>query len=175
MNLPPVHVLDAILLVIIGFTLVRGAFRGLIREAMGIVAVGGAYVLANLTYESLEPGLEALIESPQATAATAYAITFVAFAVTLALVVHFLDRELSRMLPMNAVNQAGGLVLGALKGVLVASILVFVMKATPDGEPVTQRSFMAPLVMPVAEALGHGFLEALPKAPPPPVVPLIPE
>lgn len=174
MNLPPVHVLDAIILVMIGFTLVRGAFRGLAREIMGIVAVGGGYLLANLTYEHLEPGLESIIRSPAATAATAYAITFVAFAVTLGLIVHFLDRELARMLPMNAFNQAGGIVLGALKGVMVASILVFVLNAMPDGQDVTERSFMAPLILPVAEVLGRGFLDALPDEPPPAVAPFVP-
>lgn len=175
MSFPHLNLLDGVILVVLGFTLIRGAFRGLVRELMGIVAVGGGYLLANLTYQEVEPGLRGVLRSPVASAGVAYVLTFLGFALTLALIVRLVDREVRRLVPVGPFNQAGGLVFGALKGTLVVAVAVFLLQTVPSGEEMTDDSLMAPLLLPVAEALGRGFVAALPEAPPPAVVPFQPD
>lgn len=174
MTLPHLNALDGVILTVVGFTLIRGAFRGLVREVMGIVAVGGAYLLANVTYLQVEPGMRGIIRSPMASAGVAYVLAFVGFALTLTLLLRLVDRQVLRLLPMGGLNQAGGLVLGALKGTLVVSVALFLLDTVPEGEDLMDRSLLAPVFLPVAEALGEAFIDALPDEPPAAVVPFVP-
>jgi len=165
MSFPHLSWLDAVIVVVLGFTLVRGAFRGLVRESLGVVSVGGAYVLASHTYHAVEPAFLDTLPTPAIGAGVSFALTFVGFALVLMLLFRLGEHGLVRAVNLGPVNPAGGLVLGALKGVLVVAILLFVLRVAPSGEDLAQESAIAHLFLPVADALGEGFLRALPDAP----------
>jgi membrane protein required for colicin V production len=148
---------------VLGFALVRGAFRGLIREVLGICAVAGAYFLSNLTYLHVEPGLHDVFSTPGMSAGVAYALVFVGWVLLLMLAFRMGEHGLLRAFPVGAVNHAGGLVIGALKGTLVVAIALFLLRALPDGRVLVERSALAPLFVPVADALGNRFVHALPE------------
>lgn len=174
MSFPSLNGLDAVIVVVLGYTLVRGAFRGLVRESLGVVAVVGAYLLAGFFYQGVEPVFLDTLPTPAIGSAVAFGLTFVAFALALMLLFRLGEHGLVRALDLGAANHAGGLVLGALKGALMVSIILFVLRAGPAGAELVEGSALARLFQPVADVLGDGFLKALPDASGRPAMPLGP-
>ena len=58
------NLFDIGVLVIVGFCLIRGGFRGLIREVSGIIGIVAAFYGANTYYLMLVPFAARWIESP---------------------------------------------------------------------------------------------------------------
>jgi membrane protein required for colicin V production len=173
-SLPSFNGLDLGILLVMGFALVRGAFRGLIREVLGIVGVVGAYFLANLTYMKVEPAVRDLVDNPGTSAGVSYVIVFIAFALLLMLVLRLGEYGLARSFPAGAANHAGGFVVGGLKGTLFVAIALLALGAAPEGRTLIHESATARLFLPVTRLLGDRFAQALHEAPTRPVVPLGP-
>jgi membrane protein required for colicin V production len=165
MSFPHLNGLDVIILGVLGFTMIRGAFRGLVRESLGVAAVGGAYVLAGLFYKSIEPAFVDTLPTPAIGSGVSFSLTFVGFALLLMLLFRLGEHGLVRAIHLGPVNPAGGLVLGTLKGALMVSIILFVLRVAPSGEAWVNQSALSRLFVPMANAMGEGFLKALPEAP----------
>ena len=165
LSFPHLNWVDGIIVVVLGFTLVRGAFRGLVRESLGVVSVVGAYVLAGHTYHFVEPAFLDTLPTPAIGSGVSFVLTFVAFALVLMLLFRLGEHGLVRAVNLGPVNPAGGLVLGTLKGALMVSIILFVLRVAPSGEAWVNQSALSRLFVPMANAMGEGFLKALPEAP----------
>jgi membrane protein required for colicin V production len=165
MSFPSMNWLDGVILILLGFTMIRGVFRGLIRESLGVLSVGGAYVLARWGYHGLEPAFLDTLPTPAIGSGVSFMITFVAFVLVLMLLLRLAEHGLVRAVNLGPVNPAGGLLLGALKGTLVVCILLFVLRAAPSGDDLVHESALGRLFLPMADKMGDSFLKALPKAP----------
>lgn len=165
MSLPHMNGLDAIILLMLGFTVIRGGFRGLVRESLGVLSVVGAYFAAGATYHSVEPAFLDTLPTPAIGSGVSFGLTFVGFALALMLLFRLAQHGLVRAVDLGPVNPIGGLVLGALKGILVVCVMLFVLRVAPSGEDLVRHSALARLFAPVADSMGKGFLRALPEAP----------
>jgi len=145
--------LDLICLALLGFTIVRGAFRGLMREVLGVVAVAAAFAVAGLVYKGIGDSMAGVIQNGSARAGTAYALTFGVLVVVFALVGWFLDTLVKRMPDLGPLNQAGGLVFGGFKGTLLVCVLLLCVRWFPDMEDNLDGSALAPVFAPLVEML----------------------
>jgi membrane protein required for colicin V production len=147
--------LDMICLVVIAFTVVRGAFRGLIREVFGVVAVAAALVVAGLLYRQLADTMDGVLLDAAVRAGTAYALSFGVLVVIFALVGWFLDSLIKRASGLGPLNQAGGLVFGGLKGTLVVAVILLCLRWFPDAADTLDDSALAPVFEPLVDTLAR--------------------
>ena len=162
MATPELNPLDWILAGIMIYTSVRGALRGLVREVLGLVSVAGAYLLTNLLHPLASPGIVRLFDSKTAGNVAAYALVFIGCALALSLLGGIIDRIVNAA-PTKLVNWIGGTAMGAAKGLLVVTIVLFVVRPLPEGKEMVKDSQLAPYLEPAADFLGAQLEQHLPK------------
>jgi membrane protein required for colicin V production len=123
MALAPV---DYVVLVILGIALLRGVFRGLLRETFSVAALGAACVAVMLFYGEVAEWLlrvsEGRIGEMLAPYAAGVLISVGTIGVT-ALLGRFLRRG-AKAVGLGWADRTGGALLGAAEGLLIAGILL---------------------------------------------------
>ncbi len=161
LSVPDLNPLDWIFAGIMLYTALRGALRGLIREVLGLASVAGAYLLANLLHPLAAPGIERLFESKTVGAVSSYALVFIGSMLALNLLSRIIDRILNAA-PAKVVNVLGGTVVGAAKGLLVVTIILFVVRPLPEGREMVKDSHITPYLTPAADFLDGQLRQRLP-------------
>lgn len=162
MTLPAFTTLDWVLLAVTAYTTLRGAFRGLFREMLGVGTVAGAYLLTNLLQPVAAPGIARMFGNPAVGAVAAYTTVFVGCVLALNLVVGLLTRLSSDSGPAALLNGVGGAVLGGVKGLLVVAIILFLVRALPNGKAHAKGSVVVPHLAPLVDLLGDRLMGHLP-------------
>lgn len=115
--------LDIVFIVIVGFFLVRGLFRGLVTELGALFGVVGGFLLANRYYPEAEPYVSKIISDSSWVGIASYAGVFLGVILItslLAAVIHtIIDSS-----PAAWLDHLAGLLLGGLKGVLICCVLL---------------------------------------------------
>lgn len=137
-----INILDIILLVIIGFFLVRGIFRGLIVELGAVAGVIGGYFLADKYVYLLEPHVRNLLGTHQWTSIVAFLAIFLGVMVLATLAAKILSNFLSPLAPW--LNSLLGGAVGFLKGCLVALVVIFLFQRFMPQADFLARSSLAP-------------------------------
>lgn len=144
---------DILIIVILGYSLVRGLFRGLVKELSSIIGVLGGFYAAYTYYHVLAGLLAGLIHD------TAYLniLSFLAIFCGVLIVVGVLGVIIKYLLNiafLGWVDRIGGFVFGVLKGVLIVSILFITLTAfLPKGAAFIKNSELAPHVSWVSEKM----------------------
>jgi membrane protein required for colicin V production len=150
-----VDTLDIICICVVGFTVIRGAFRGLVREVMGVVAVVGALIVAGLLYKHMSGTFAGVLLDSSVRDGTAYALTFGVVAVGFALAAWFLDSLIKSAPNLGPLNQAGGLVFGGLKGVLLVAVILLCLRWFPNAGDALDDSALASVFEPLVNTMAH--------------------
>jgi len=163
MAIDQITTVDWAIIVILAFGIARGAYRGLIREIMGVAAVAGAYVAANFIHPSVESFVRPVVSERMGSYGVAYVVSFFLAIMVLSLAFRFAARVFKEVVPIKSVDRFGGAILGGAKGVLVVIIALFITQALPDGGKLLKGSTLSPLFEPAAELLGDELLKHIPK------------
>jgi membrane protein required for colicin V production len=146
-------VLDVAMIVITGFCLIRGIFRGLIKEISSIVGVLTGYYAAYTYYDYPAKLLSQWLSN------TGY-INLLSFFIIFCLVfliISILGVIIKYLLSISHLGWAdriSGAVFGLIKGILIASILLLALTTfLPKGAPVVKKSFLAPHVALISETM----------------------
>jgi membrane protein required for colicin V production len=147
------NVFDIVAGVILAYGLIRGLFRGLVKEVSSIIGVLGGFLAAYSFYEAAAAYLHGLVSSPTYRSLIAFLIIFCAVIVVvnvLALVIKYL----LKIVFLGWLDRLGGVVFGLIKGVLIVAVLFLALTAfLPKGTPLVRDSLTAPYVAPVSEKL----------------------
>ena len=135
-------VLDIGLGILILLFLVRGLLRGLINEVAGLVGLFLGFILAGRYYPQLVPQFAGVIESPKLASVAAYAVIFVAVLIVVALCAAIVKRLMVMTLTAWLDNLLGALI-GAAKGVFIASIVLALMVRFVPDSPFLKNSLLA--------------------------------
>jgi membrane protein required for colicin V production len=135
--------IDVLVGVILGVAVLRGLFLGLVREAFSIAALGGACVAARLFHEPVGAWLEQTSDGRIGGLVAPWLAGALLAVGTIAVIVlagRVLRRGV-RWAGLGWADRAGGALLGAAEGALVAGILL-VLAATllGRGHPALQRA-----------------------------------
>lgn len=124
---------DLVVLVIILFCMIRGLFKGLIREVSGIVAVIAGFYGAFTYYWLLSDRLAFLITAPQTRHLVSFGLLFCGILVAVG-VLAALIRRLLHLVFLGWVDRTFGLIFGTAKGALIVSVLFVMLTAfVPTG------------------------------------------
>jgi membrane protein required for colicin V production len=144
---------DIIIIVILGYSLVRGVFRGLVKEVSSIVGVLGGFYAAFTYYTLLAKFLSGLIKEPAYLNILSFLIIFCSVLIIVG-VLGIIIKYLLNIAFLGWVDRIGGVGFGLLKGVLIVSILFISLTAfLPKGSPFLKNSMLAPHVSWVSERM----------------------
>jgi membrane protein required for colicin V production len=136
---------DMAIVVILSYCMIRGAFRGVIREVAGIAGIIGGFYAAFAHYQTIAPLLSKWIHNVHYLYISSFLILFCAvfLGITLAGV---LIRTLLRLMLLGVVDRVLGSVFGAAKGVIIVSLLFFLLITflPAGGVQMIRNSVMAP-------------------------------
>ncbi|MFP4256775.1 MAG: CvpA family protein [Desulfobacterales bacterium] len=152
---------DMVVVVILGYCIIRGAFRGLIREAAAIVGVLGGFYAAFMFHDALAPVFSGLTDNDVYMHFAAFLVLF--FGVFAAAVLTgMLVRALVQLMLLGVVDRALGSVFGALKGVVVVALLFFLLTfflPQGDSSAIIRDSKLAPH----ANSVAAGIIRVIPE------------
>ncbi len=144
---------DLLIASVSAYCLIRGVFRGLIREAASILGVLGGFWCAYTFYPAGGRLLSGWIDDPAVRNLVAFLLLFCAVLVAVNAVALVLN-YLTRLVLLGWLNRLGGLAFGAAKAVLIASILFLAFTAfLPKGSPWLRESVCAPALAVVSDRL----------------------
>ena len=144
---------DIVIIVIIGYSLVRGLFRGLVKEVSSIIGVFGGFYAAYTYYGSLGRPLARLIHDISYLNILSFMIIFCMVLIMVS-VVGVIIKYLLNIAFLGWVDRIGGVIFGITKGVLVVSVLFISLTAfLPKGSAFIKNSVLAPHVSWVSEKM----------------------
>jgi membrane protein required for colicin V production len=148
-----VNALDIITALIVGFCLIRGIFRGIIKELTSILGVFIGFYAAYIYYPILARWLSDLI----ANRSYLHILSFFLIFVTVLLAVGFVGMILRHLLKAAALGWADRILGGTfamVKAVLIVSVLLIALTTfLPENAPVIKNSLLAPRVSAISEKL----------------------
>lgn len=149
------NTLDIVIAGILGFCLIRGIFRGLIKELSSIVGVLGGFYGAFTYYPPVAQLLSRWVSS---TAYRNILSFFVIFCGVLLIVgiIGVVIKYLLRVVSMGWADRISGAVFGLLKAVLIASVLLVSLTAfLPRRAPIVADSVLAPHITMISEQMAR--------------------
>jgi membrane protein required for colicin V production len=144
---------DILIGVVVGYGLIRGLFRGLVKEAASILGVIGGFFAAYLYYAPVAGWFTGLVANPGYRDLLAFMLLFCGVLIVVNVVAIVL-KYLLNLIFLGWLDRLGGVGLGLAKGVLIVSV-VFLALTTflPKGAPLIKDSLGAPYVARVSERL----------------------
>jgi membrane protein required for colicin V production len=144
---------DILILVILGYSLVRGLFRGLVKEISSIIGVFGGFYAAYTYYGVLAKFLAGLIHDVSYLNIVSFLIVFCCVLIIVS-VLGIIIKYLLNIAFLGWVDRIGGLVFGFIKAILIVSVLFISLTAfLPRGSSFIKDSVLAPHVSWVSEEM----------------------
>ncbi|HAR34294.1 MAG: CvpA family protein [Desulfobacter postgatei] len=144
---------DLCVLIIVGVFLVRGGFKGLVREISGIVGLVAGFYGANTYYPQLIPYIDSWISSPQIQKLVCFFLLFCLILIAVGIVA-VLIHKLLNIVFLGWANRTFGVIFGAAKGILITAIIfILITSFVPNGHAHMAASRTAPYLAQVADAL----------------------
>ncbi len=145
---------DMVIVVILGYCMILGIFKGFIKEVASIVGIVGGFYAAYSGHELFVPFIAPWIKPP----AYQDIISFILIFLIVCLIVNLIGsllRMLIKLVLLGAVDRVFGAVLGALKGMLIVSLLyVLLVTFLPiGGKQLIVESRLGPCVNAVSKTL----------------------
>jgi membrane protein required for colicin V production len=142
---------DILIIVILGYSLVRGLFRGLVKEVSSIIGVFGGFYAAYTYYKILAKLFSGLINDVSYLNILSFLIIFCGVLIVVS-VLGVIIKYLLNIAFLGWVDRIGGLIFGITKGILIVSVLFISLTAfLPKGSAFIKNSELAPHVSWVSE------------------------
>ena len=133
---------DFLALAILGLSGIMAFARGLIREVFSIIAFIGGFLAAVFFADMVRPFIESIsdLSGPIASVAAGLVIFLVVF-ILITVVTSAVAKTAHQSTEIGSFDRAAGLAFGVLRGVLVVSLFVLLMRQTqaPDTGPPPQQ------------------------------------
>ena len=144
---------DIIVIVILGYCLIRGVFRGLIKELSSIIGVLGGFYAAFTYYPLVAKPLSKWITNTGYLNILSFLILFCGVFIIIS-ILGIIINYLLKIAFLSWLDRILGSVFGAMKGVLIVSVLFIALTAfLPKGTPVIKDSLLSPYVTLVSEKI----------------------
>ena len=144
---------DILMLIILAYGLIRGIFRGLVRELASIVGVLGGFYAAYSYYPHVARLISAWITNPAYLNILSYLIIF-SVVVVIVGILAVVIKYLLNIAYLGWVDRVSGALFGVLKSVLVISVVFIVLTAfLPKGSPLIKDAMLSPHVAKLSEVM----------------------
>jgi membrane protein required for colicin V production len=144
---------DILVVIIVGYGLVRGLFRGLVKEVASIIGVLGGFYLAYSYYRNLGTHLGWMTSNESYQMIIGFLVIFCGVLILVAGLAMMI-KYLLKIAYLGWADRIGGLIFGGIKGILIISILFLMLTAfLPKDAGLMKNSVLAPHISMVSEKL----------------------
>lgn len=145
--------LDILIIVIVGFCLIRGIFRGLIKELSSLIGVLGGFYGAYTYYPIVAKLLSRWISNTGYLNILSFLIIFCGLFLIIS-ILGVIIKYLLNITFLGWVDRICGAGFGIMKGVLIISVLLMIFTAfLPKRTPLIKDSLLAPHVTLISEKM----------------------
>ena len=142
---------DILIIIILVYCVVRGLFRGLVKEVSSIFGVLGGFFAAYSYYPQIANLLTRLVTDEAYRNILAFLIIFCCVLILIN-VLGIIIKYLLNIAFLGWVDRVFGLLFGMTKGILIVSVLFIILTTfLTKGAPIIKNSLLAPHVMLVSE------------------------
>jgi membrane protein required for colicin V production len=151
---------DMVIVVILGYGVIRGIFRGLIRELAAIAGVAVGFYVAYANYKTVSPMLARWVSTPAYVDIVGFILLFCAVLMIIT-GAGILIRLIVKVALLGVFDRILGGFFGGLKGALIVSLLfVLLVSFLPaGGVKIVSDSKLAPYV----NTISKGVVAVIPK------------
>jgi membrane protein required for colicin V production len=144
---------DIFIIIVVGYSLIRGLFRGLVKEVSSIIGVLGGFYAAYSYYPMVAKLLSGLIINPSYLNILSFLIIFCSVLIVIS-ILGVVIKYLMNVAFLGWVDRACGLGFGLIKGLLIVTVLFIILTTfLPKGAPLIKKSVLAPHVIWISEKM----------------------
>jgi membrane protein required for colicin V production len=144
---------DIFIIIVIGYSTVRGLFRGLVREASSIIGVLGGFYAAYSYYPQMAKLLAGFITNPSYQNIMSFLIIFCSVLIIIS-ILGMVIKYLLNVAFLGWIDRFCGVGFGLIKGVLIVTVLFIILTMfLPTGAPLIKKSILAPHVIWISEKM----------------------
>ena len=144
---------DVFIILIMGYSIVRGLFRGLVKEVSSIIGVLGGFYAAYSYYPMVAKLLSGIIDEQSYLNILSFLIVFCGILIIIS-ILGVVIKYLLNVAFLGWVDRICGLGFGLIKGVLIVSVIFIILTTfLSKGAPIIKKSILAPHVIWISEKM----------------------
>lgn len=145
---------DMAIIIVVGYCIIRGIFRGLIREVSSIAGLAAGFYVAYSYHDAMAPLFSKWITEPAYLKMTSFILLFCSVFLVIALA-GILIRFVIKIVLLGVVDRVLGGIFGALKAVLIVSLayILLITFLPSGGVTVVAESKLAPQINMIARGI----------------------
>jgi membrane protein required for colicin V production len=144
---------DVFIIIIIGYSVVRGLFRGLVKEVSSIIGVLGGFYAAYSYYPMVAKLLSRLITEPAYLNILSFLIIFCGILIGIS-ILGVVIKYLLNVAFLGWIDRICGVGFGLIKGVLIVTVIFIILTTfLSKGAPLIKNSILAPHVIWISEKM----------------------
>ena len=144
---------DVFIIIVLGYSIVRGLFRGLVKEASSIIGVLGGFYAAYSYYPVVAKLLSGLIINTAYLNILSFLIIFSSVLIIIS-IIGIVIKYLLNVTFLGWIDRLCGVFFGLIKGVLIVTVLFIILTTfLPKGAPLIKKSVLAPHVIWISEKM----------------------
>lgn len=145
--------LDMLIIVILGYCLIRGVFRGLVKEISSIIGVLAGFYAAYSYYPLIAKPLARWISNTPYLNILSFMIIFCIIFFSIS-ILGIIIKYLLNIAFLGWVDRICGAGFGIIKGILIVSVVLISLTAfLPKGAPIIKNSLLSPHVTLISEKM----------------------
>ena len=154
---------DIFIIIVVGYSLIRGLFRGLVKEVSSIIGVLGGFYAAYSYYPMVAKLLSGLNINPSYLNILSFLVIFCSILIVIS-ILGVVIKYLMNVAFLGWVDRACGLGFGLIKGLLIVTVLFIILTTfLPKGAPLIKESVLAPHVIWISEKMVNVVSEEMKK------------
>jgi membrane protein required for colicin V production len=144
---------DVFIIIVICYSIIRGLFRGLVKEVSSIIGVLGGFYAAYSYYPMVAKLIAGFIEDPSYLNILSFLIIFCAILITIS-IIGVIIKYLLNVAFLGWIDRLCGVFFGLIKGILIVTVLFIILTTfLPKGAPLIKQSVLAPHVTWISEKM----------------------
>ena len=144
---------DVFIILIMGYSIVRGLFRGLVKEVSSIIGVLGGFYAAYSYYPMVAKLLSGIIDEQSYLNILSFLIIFCGLLLIIS-ILGVVIKYLLNVAFLGWVDRICGLGFGLIKGVLIVTVIFIILTTfLSKGAPIIKKSILAPHVIWISEKM----------------------
>ena len=144
---------DVFIIIVICYSVIRGLFRGLVKEVSSIIGVLGGFYAAYSYYPTVAKLIAGLVKDPSYLKILSFLIIFCAILIIIS-IIGVVIKYLLNVAFLGWIDRLCGVFFGMIKGVLIVTVLFIILTTfLPKGAPLIKQSVLAPHVTWISEKM----------------------
>lgn len=144
---------DVFIIIVLGYSIVRGLFRGLVKEASSIIGVLAGFYAAYSYYPAVAKLISGLIVNTAYLNILSFLIIFSCVLIIIS-IIGIVIKYLLNVAFLGWIDRLCGVCFGLIKGVLIVTVLFIILTTfLPKGAPLIKKSVLAPHVIWISEKM----------------------